>query len=66
MSKRPISYTIPTTPERPAKRRQVSSSSFSGYQQAPEPNQTVRGLSTRMSHPKVRNATLQNIHQLDQ
>lgn len=37
MSKRPISYTIPTTPERPAKRRQVSSSSFSGYQQAPEP-----------------------------
>ena len=38
MSKRPISYTIPTTPERPAKRRQISSSSsFSGYQQAPEP-----------------------------
>ena len=38
MSKRPISYTVPTTPERPAKRRMISSSSsFSGYQQAPEP-----------------------------
>jgi hypothetical protein len=38
MSKRPISYTVPTTPERPSKRRQVSSATFSGsYQQTPEP-----------------------------
>ena len=42
MSKRPLSYIVPDTPERPAKRRQVSSSvysgsTFTGYQQAPEP-----------------------------
>ena len=35
MSKRPISYTVPTTPERPAKRRQASSATFSGS--TPEP-----------------------------
>ena len=42
MSKRPLNYIVPDTPERPAKRRQVSSSvysgsTFTGYQQPPEP-----------------------------
>jgi len=41
MSKRPLSYIVPDTPERPAKRRQMNSvytaDTSSGYQQAPEP-----------------------------